>query len=304
MTFIDVLNEYHIPYITSGHHHARPGWVQLDCPWCGAGSQKYHLGYNIAHGYANCWRCGPHGVVDTIVAATGLTYGAARAALGPLTLDRDRRATRPPGRLTVPTGLGPLTRAHRDYLSGRGFDPAELERLWGLRGIGVAARLGWRVWVPVHYRGAIVSWTTRAIGSNPARYISAGPAEEALPHKDLLYGEDYARHAIIVCEGPADVWRIGPGAVATFGTGVSTAQMLKISRYPTRVLCFDMEREAQRQQWKLQQDLRVFPGRTAIVKLESADPGCATDEEVAELRRAWLGSEGVSSDAAMAAGRP
>jgi len=63
---------------------------------------------------------------------------------------------------------------------------------------------------PSDYKGRIVSWTTRSISNQGKRYINASEREESVSMKTLLYNEDYARHCVIVTEGPGDVWRIGP----------------------------------------------------------------------------------------------
>lgn len=134
----------------------------------------------------------------------------------------------------------------------------------------------------------MVSWTTRTIG-NGVRYLSARPEEEKLNHRHLLYGEDLVPgHAIIVHEGPADVWRTGPGAVATFGTGFQRSQILKLSRYPTRVVCFDNEPAAQEMADKLCDLLVPFPGRTINVRLESGKDAADCDEEEIEQLREYL----------------
>jgi DNA primase len=123
------------------------------------------------------------------------------------------------------------------------------------------------------------------------RYVSAKPAEEAMPIKSTLYGWDYVRHAAIVVEGPTDAWRIGPGAVATLGTSYSKAQVLLLTNLPVRVVCFDRDNEAQRRAKRLCCELAVFPGRTVNVCLEShlaaSDPG-GLREEVNELRQRFL----------------
>jgi hypothetical protein len=105
-----------------------------------------------------------------------------------------------------------------------------------------------------------------------------------MSRKDLLYGEDYCRDAIVVTEGPTDAWRIGPGAVATFGLAYSRAQVLRISRYPLRVICFDSEPEAQRQARRMRDELTAFPGETVIVRLDSKDAASAKPKEVRQLR--------------------
>ena len=53
-----------------GIHHSmvdsgRSGWLNINCPFCREGDQKFKLGIN-PEGYANCWRCGPHDL-DSLV---------------------------------------------------------------------------------------------------------------------------------------------------------------------------------------------------------------------------------------------
>jgi len=193
---------------------------------------------------------------------------------------------RPRGRLTLPKRLEPLGPAHKRYLRDRGFTPEALERLWQLQGIGPVGRLMWRVFIPIHLRGELVSWTTRTIGNGELRYVSASPEEESFSHKDILYGADRASSTIIVVEGPADVWAFGPGAVATLGVVVSRAQFLEMSAYPVRYICFDSSREAQKRAGELATRLKAFKGETYQVELESGDdPGSADPDEIREVRK-------------------
>jgi DNA primase len=126
------------------------------------------------------------------------------------------------------------------------------------------------------------------VGSKGLRYINANPREEAVPAKDLLFGQDLARHAIVVVEGPFDAFRIGPGAVATMGLSYSREQLFKMSQYPVRVICFDQEDKAQQRARGLANDLLPFPGKTSVVVPQSADPGDMSEEEVREIRRTFL----------------
>jgi hypothetical protein len=160
-----------------------------------------------------------------------------------------------------------------------------MESLWGLQGIGPTGDQAYRIFIPIKYRGEIVSWTTRSIRDKGLRYLSASSEQERLPHKNLLYGEDLCFNVVIVVEGPFDVYRTGPGAVATFGTSYSREQLLKISKYPVRVICFDAEVQAQVQARKMVAELSCFPGKTYNVVLDSKDAGAASDKEIKALRK-------------------
>ena len=222
---------------------------------------------------------------------TGRGHGAIRRELEstPLAAAPIRKA----GRLVLPVGLGPLLPGHCTYLAHRGYDAQRVAALWGVRGIGQAAEnkyMRWRLFIPIHYHGEIVSWTSRSIRPHAQRrYMSASAEHEAIPHKTILYGADYARHAIIIHEGPLDVWATGPGAVATCGVAYTDAQVAAMAHYPVRVICFDAEREAQCRARALADALSPFPGVTYTVTLESGvDAADADPEEVAELRARFL----------------
>lgn len=283
MTFLEFLTEYNIPHLHGGeHHHARAGWTQLDCPFCSPGSGRFRMGYCLAGGFCNCWTCGWHPAVGSLVELTGLPYGRVLEQL-----DRDydwEHEESERKSLRLPEGLGDLLGVHQDYLRNRGFNPKEITRLWGVQGIGLAKRLAWRLFIPITKRGAMVSWTTRAVSGSGLRYVSAKPAEESTNHKHCLYGADLARHAVVVVEGPTDAWRVGPGAVATFGTSYTSKQVALISQYPVRVVCYDSDPYAQIQARKLCRALEAFPGSTRRVELNAKDPGEASESEIKELR--------------------
>lgn len=283
MTPQEALAEAGVPYLEAGHQHARTGWLQVrDCPFCG--SAKYHLGFNLASGFWNCWRCGFH-PGWTVLKALRLPRAAAPAfkqSSAPL-----HTKEKVLGTLLEPKGRGPLLRAHADYLRGRQLDPEEVARLWQVEGIGIAARLSWRLYIPVTRRGKRVSWTTRAICDDvKQRYISASSSEEAMSHRDVCYGLDYVRGAALVVEGPADVWKLGPGAVGLFGIDYSAAQVRALAQVPIRTICFDNERPAQSQARKLANELSCLPGETRLLQADAEDPGSASAAEVAALRRA------------------
>jgi hypothetical protein len=293
MRFTELLACNNIPFLTEGHEHCRPGWVQIDCPWCAPHPNYGHfrMGYNLRHKYVNCWSCGHHSLHATLGALLDLQYDKVKLIIDDLDGKYfDPEPEKPAGKLRVPYGVTSLTEVHRDYLiHQRHFQPEVID-LWNLQGICHHPRLGWRIFIPIYFRGRIVSWTTRKVSeaSRKPRYLAA-PAEcESVPHKTLLYGEDFVRHGIVIVEGPTDVWRIGPGAVATCGTGFSKAQILKMSRYPIRAVCFDTAPDAQQQAAKLCDLLEPFPGRTYRVTLDAKDPGSAKAKEIALLRKHFL----------------
>lgn len=287
MTFEEILIEYGVDFRKgTQHHHSRHGWLQLDCFRCGPDSKHFRLGYNIRHHYGNCWLCGKISVVEIIKEATGLSWGKAKDlanGIAPVLQRNDVHTVR--GKLQLPPGLGPLRKPHRVYLSNRGLDPDRCVQLWNVQACPPFGQYKHRLFIPIDHCGHTVSWTTRTIGGDGLRYRGAGAEEESTPAKSILYAADYARHAIAICEGPFDVWAIGPGAVCTFGTSFTRAQVLAMAAFPRRIVCFDALPDAQAKALELCKLLAPFAGETLNVELSAKDPGDADADELNELRQ-------------------
>jgi len=287
MRFEDILQQYEIKYVTAGqHHHAREGWIQIDCPFCGINSGKFHMGYSLQGGYISCWVCGSHTLQSTLQELLNLNSSKVieitkRISIKSLDIVKEKR-----GKLVLPKHITGLKTKHKNYLISRGFLPSTVKKTWHIKAISYSFRLAWRIFIPIHYKGEIVSWTTRSVTDKGLRYISASSDQEALNHKNLLYGEDLCRHSVCCVEGPFDVWRIGPGSVATCGTGFSRSQVLKLSKYPVRGVLFDNSKIAQTRADSLVNLLSVYPGNTFKIQLDSADdPAEADENEVKSIRK-------------------
>lgn len=290
MNLTALLSELDIPYKLPGqHHHTTENRLQLDCPYCSPRSGKYRLGVSQSYGYTNCWTCGPHPLAQTLMEASDQSISKIIELLNQVEFHKPLSTDIPKGKLTLPNGIFPMLPQHRKYLQSRRFDPDKIQELWNVQGIGIAPKLQWSLFIPHTLYNRTVSWTTRKIAQDtPYRYVSAKVGEESLPLKSSLYGQDYAGYGVIVVEGPIDVWRIGPGAVATFGISYTKEQVMRLSQYPSRAVCYDKEMKAQRQARRLARELQVFPGETYLVELDAKDPGCAGRYEIKELRKRFI----------------
>jgi len=86
-TIRDILEAEGVPHAGADHKHGRPGWVQVDCPWCGvAGAGRYHLGISLSTGASACWRCGRHDTAKTLAMLVGGSVGTMRARLDGATM--------------------------------------------------------------------------------------------------------------------------------------------------------------------------------------------------------------------------
>lgn len=288
---IRLLKDHRIPFKEAGtHRHASTGWVQVHCPSCDKGGDGYHCGINLNFGNCNCWRCGKLDRLDVFASLIGSKKAAIKA------LRSYNTSSAIPGRkevqlssvCTLPKEAGPLQKAHRRYLRGRGFDPDELEELWNLKGTGRFGRLSFRVIAPVYFDGKLVSYQGRDYTDRAqAPYLPCLKEEEARPHKDCLYGMDMVPgRSVVVVEGIVDVWRIGPGAVATFGSGYSLEQQrLLAERYDWIYLLYDPEPEAQQKADSLAVGLEMLGKEAEVWELEEGiDPGELDKGRIKQLK--------------------
>ena len=286
-TIPELLRQLKIETAEAGQHeHAREGWIQIDCPWCRSGT--FRLGINLKNAYSNCWLCGSHTLFDTLHTACKTNIDKRELTKALKGIPRDytpqRRHT---GSLSLPSGVVPLQTAHLSYLKERKLEPQAVSRRWKIQGIShLGGQLSWRLFIPIHRHGKIVSWTTRAIGDKTPRYLTARPDQESISAKHLLYGNDAVTSCtVIVHEGPVDVWSTGPGSVATLGASYTYHQLASIANYPQRYICFDNEPEAQKRAKKLCNDLSVVAGITKNILLETGKDSAEIDtEELKQLK--------------------
>ena len=291
MTIAEILQEHGIPTVGDEHHHVRPGRTGWDCPYCSPGSGRFRMSYPGRGWRSGCWTCGWMSLADVLRDLTNLPIGKCiemvkeiNSGWAPLP---QHQAT---GKLVIPTGVEPMGKAHRRYLEQRGFDPAYCEEVWGIKGIGLAPRLSWRLFLPITHRGKMVSWTTRAISNDvERRYLNASPEEEAMPAKHVLFGADLATHAVVVSEGQLDAIALGAGGVATSGLSYSREQVTLLSRFPQRTICMDAGPAAQEVARRLCQALSCYPGRTLRIQTETGkDLSRVSKNELQEIRKRYL----------------
>lgn len=289
-----VAARYHIPIMDSGHSHCRPGWLQVQCPFCGSGGSHggWYLGFAISSGTFHCWRCGSVKFWPTLKRLLKTNddelvrrvVGEFQAHRGPV----KQRAGARPLQLKPPRGSGPLLPPHRKYLRSRGYDPDHLAEVWGIGGVNhLGGPWAWRVLAPVHnVNGQVVAYQGRMIVKGDPKYRFT---EDELCLQDpdsILYGRDLVPgDAVLVVEGITGCWRIGPGTVATFGIDWKKPQAAALREYKRRYILFDPEPKAQERALELAQALAVFPGETEVLSGFATDPGDMTDQQAADLRK-------------------
>ncbi len=286
-----LFKEYSISYITEGKN-CSPGWVNIRCPFCQDSSK--HLGVNLSNGATHCWKCGKKSLRDVLGAllgvppylALGLIKKFSANAPGTALGNNSGHITAQAESLSFPCGTERLKAMHRDYLRKRKFNPEQLEKDWGLLGTGHIGNYKFRIVVPIYFEGRLVSYQARDItGEALLRYKACAKREEVIHHKYLLYGVDRAcTDKVVICEGITDCWRLGKGAVATFGIKYTTRQVLLLaSRFSKMFILFDSEEQAQEQADRLASELIGLGKKVEILELDQGDPAELSEKEANEI---------------------
>jgi hypothetical protein len=110
-------------------------------------------------------------------------------------------------------------------------------------------------------------------GKGEARWKACGKEHERVWHRAILYGMDLLPgNKAIVVEGCTDVWRLGPGAVGTFGIDWTEEQRRVLKKLDRVWILFDEESQAQKKAEELAYGLSDFT-EVEILDIEQGDPG-------------------------------
>lgn len=246
--FLRFCRDIGVSTLSSGHKHCRPGWIQVPCPFC-TGNPGWHLGFNVSGGNMNCWRCGAHSLYEYAQEKTRLSHGELKELLATYGLRPSaRREGETQGKnkalqVHLPEGCGPLGPRHREYLESRRYDPDWLAQVYDVQGCGPIGRYKYRIIAPIYVDGRLVSYQGRDItGRAETKYKACRSDEEVIDHKECLYAADLVQgSACVVVEGITDAWRLGPGAVATFGIKFKPAQIKRLARFNRVFIFFDTD---------------------------------------------------------------
>jgi hypothetical protein len=222
------------------------------------------MGYNLSDDYVHCWRCGWKPVSLTLAKLINVEERVAYDIIKQYGGKSLRKAPEPIVKIRtkahrLPTGVGPLTAAHRRYLESRQFDPDLLEREWSLVGTGPISLLDGidykhRIIAPIIWDREEVSFQGRDITERHIlRYITCPKDRELVHHKHIIYGQQKKWGSTGLCvEGITKVWRLGINAIATFGIEFTPTQVRVIAKNFKRVaVLFDPEPQAQKQAKKM-----------------------------------------------------
>lgn len=274
MDFQELCRENGIETRSAGeHHHATGDWIQVQCPFCAGGN--FHLGYPGSGLTMSCWRCGTHSLYEWLD-AVGLDVRkfvqTARLWYRPVRESDVKRSK-------LPRGVVPLRDRHLKWLAGRGLDGKALSLQFELLGTEEVAECPWRIVAPVRDEsGQLVGWTGRAVAKAAKRWDSRGDIHKA----GCLYGDHLLtrRDRVVVVEGPSDVWRLGPGAVATFGVAFSQEQVKRLVKFTDVFILYDHDKAGWEASEKLANELSLYVNVVNMsMPYNASDPGSLTAQQ-------------------------
>lgn len=309
------LEDKGIAYSTSGENIS-PGWIGINCPYCG--DSKNHFGINLRNKLNSCWRCGNKGNPFTLVKVLEQEtdsriineilkrYVSADVVLPDIEYPAD---------LALPQEFISLWDWHKKmeeynfnqwtvadgemmapinamaYLQARGYCPEDAIQQYKLMWSGILGKWAFRLIIPVFMNGRMVNFAGRATNGQEPTYKNCPNARAPMPINDTLYGYDEIGmgETIVLCEGPLDKWRLGKGALATFGLVLTTAQALLLFKKKPKKIVFLYDSDVSEDREKLKVVDRSVgkiwfcPTETFI--LDKGDPGellCADAEKLME----------------------
>jgi transposase-like protein len=291
---ISFLTEHAIEFWETGKNTS-VGWVSLQCPLCSDNSN--HGGIELKTGRYSCFRCGTHWLVKIIAKLTNTNFSKAKKILNKYSSDNkyiiktEQNDHKYINKIKFPSGTQQLTERAKSYLIKRKFDPEYLAREWGLMSTGNTGEYKFCILAPIYLNHELISYQCRDItGRAKTPYRPCHIDQSVYNFEYSLYGIDKAKNRkCVVVEGITDVWRLGPGAVATFGIKFTSKQVtLLVKNFDHISILFDPEMDAQNQADKLYHLLRGYDIDTNVFTLESGDPGSLSDYEARKIMKEML----------------
>ena len=296
-TIVRILKQFDIPYWLEGKNVSIDS-VNIKCPFCDDPSN--HLGIFIDSLKYHCWRCTSKGVFSgLLVILTGLSEKECKDLISSGEVDFKRTTLEQIEDRVHPGASGKVKKGGLevklpefselvqedtnfslldDFLNRRNISLEDvIEHYCSLCRVGSHMN---RLIVPVYFKGVLVSYqAVDMTGKAWLRYKTA-------PGKinDFLYCYDDVRDRMILTEGVFDAWRVGEGAVATFGTHITEKQKNLILAKGLRELIFCWDEDAFWEARKQSNFFAPFVKKICIIRLPyGEDPDSYGREETLEL---------------------
>jgi len=278
------LQSRNIPYQTGGDN-VSSGWIGLCCLYCVDHSD--HLGVNLQSKAFNCLKCGETGSAYKLVQTIdGVDFHKAKAIMeefsGALYIPKEKKFQT---KTTLPVGASKkFSKAHLDFLIKRRYTE-EVIKTYDLYATGPVGIYNHRIIIPVFVNHRMVAFVGRDVtGNSDKPYWNSSDKYGTKDVKQTLYNMDNViGNAVIIVEGILDAWRIGDGAVCTFGTKYTREQLRLLKGMHRAFVLYDADAIAIAH--KLAYDLSSFVKEVGVLELSEGDPDNLSDDDVRALRK-------------------
>lgn len=283
------LEDRGIEYTTSGKNVSQ-NWIGIKCLWCDDGSN--HLGINIHNKVVSCFKCGASGNLPRLIQEIdqcdlGKAYQTIHKYQDSSYQYLDHHERKPSSSVQLPKGcIKYFPGIFRNYFQERSFDLDELAKRYDLYACYLSSdvKFKYRVIIPVYQNYELVTYIGRDVThSAQVKYQNCPVEKSILPIKDCLYNIDSVRDKAIVVEGVTDVWRLGDGAIATFGTKFTRAQIAKLAGLDKVFVLFDSD--AKEEAEKLATEVSGVVRQIEVVLLDQGDPAELSQEQALKLKK-------------------
>ena len=295
---IAFLEDHRIEFSLSGKNISS-GWLGLPCPSCEDPST--HMGINIETKAVNCWKCGRGNLQKLIQELLEISPIRAKKIITIYShgLKKDfqhKHPMLPNDQPVIPPYFVRLKEKNNSlvdrFLKKRGI-PLSFISQYELYWAGNLGPFAGRLIIPVKMYGNIVTFIGRDVTRLAHSPYKNSPKEKSIiPIKSCLYNYDniIQKDKIIIVEGIIDAWKLGTGAVATFGTQWTREQILLLkTKKPERIIIlFDSEPQAQESAAKLATEIWFCPTETLFLEGHK-DPGELSIEEGRKLNNVLRG---------------
>ena len=280
------LNSRGIPFSTSGDN-VSSNWIGINCLYCI--DHADHLGINLLSKAFSCFKCGEKGslikLLQTIEGEKNLSkiYDIISAYSGGVPVIEKEKHFQ--SKVYLPTGSTKnFPPAHLEFLKKRRFDVSVIEK-YDLYATGPIGDYKHRLIIPIYMNNRMLGFVGRDVsGKSPIPYKNSSDVYSIKDAKQCLYNVDNVpRKTVVIVEGVFDAWRIGDGAVATFGTRYTHEQLLLLRGMRRAFVMYDAD--ANFLAHKLAHDISSIVPNVEVLELIGGDPADLTTEDVKSLRK-------------------
>jgi DNA primase len=291
---LSFLKDHRIDYRTRGKGISQ-GWVGINCPFP-HGSYRdvdYFLGIEQTTGKCSCWSCGSLKPVEVVSKILNISIPEAFIVLkeynkGKVYAEYDTIST--VSEVTLPPKI-PFNPVELEYLKSRNITNENIET-YKLQSGGFFGFFAYRIIIPIYQNNRLVSATSRTVVNNDVRYLTMPAQLEVVPHKHTLYAKDFIPgNKVVVVEGPIDAIRGGPGFISTYGTEITSEQIMLLTKYDEVCILGDDDYAGKKAARRLADQLSILSG-TVVYSVTHDHTGKDTaslpDEAIKELRQELL----------------